>query len=287
MACERGLPCGTPLGQGPKLAAPKDGRTAPAGMVGAPPELAALATDVKRLAVEAQRVWGDVPYDRRMFERLRRQAAQPATDAFRMTTEEAKQFVTGTVTHVTAAYVKARELAALPVQSPTHRDQVRATQRRLAQSARAMLDHATRALEEAAARAGGGTSGLGVVCGGACIAGIVVVASVAVIVAGATIYSWNQSASELDAAMEVADQICRGSAGGCSSAERARIIQDLRMPDPVSRGVENLTGPLGRAFGTVALVVGIGGALTVAGWAFLRFTDTGRRISARVQRRLA
>ena len=117
-----------------------------------------------------------------------------------------------------------------------------ASQRQLARSARMMLDAATRALTEARHQ-GSGTSGLGFVCLGACIASIAAIAAgIAILVTGALIYSWAQSSSELRAAMLYADRICRETPGGCTPEQRAALVRDLRMPDAVTAGVLNITG---------------------------------------------
>ncbi len=275
--CALNLPCGTPLGQA-KGGAP----SLPGSVAGADPALRQLADDVKVLAQQANAAWGNVTLNQTLYDRLKRQATQPATGTFRLTPAEAKQFVTGTVVDVTAAYVKGMQLANVAAPTAARRNQLLATQRQLAQTARRMLNQATQALEGSRPErpvSGVGVGGLGFACGGACIAAIAVVAAgVAILIAGAAVYSWAQSASELRSAMTMAERICNETPGGCTSAERAALIRELRMPDPISRGVENVTRGLGEGLRTTVMVVGIGGAVVLAGYAWLRLTPTGRRL---------
>lgn len=274
-ACEHDLPCGTPMGT-----TKGGGGAAPGNVVGVDPSVEVLGNAVKALAQHSHAAFGEVRLNRTLYDRLKRQAAQPAQDSFRLTPAEAKQFVTGTVVDVTAAYVKARELGTLTAANPTRRDQLMATQRQLARTGQAMLDQATRALDSARHEGqGGGTSGLGFVCGGACIATIAVIAAgIAILITGALVYSWAQSASELQSAMTMADRICRETPGGCTPQQRAHLIRELRMPDPISRGVENVTQGIGQGLRTTVIVLGVGGAVSLGVYAWLRLTPAGRRV---------
>lgn len=292
-ACAVGLPCGAPLGDaklttGGPGGSKEPGGSVPAGQVGTVPELEALARDVKALAQQAQAAWGDVALNRTLYDRLKRQASAPATGTFQFTGREAQQFVTGTVVDVTAAYVKAHELAVLAAPTAARRDQLRATQRQLAQSARRMLDQALAVLRSARPAHATATSGLGLEP--LTILAIAAVVTAVILASGAAVYSWVQASSELNAAMVAADRICRETPGGCTAAQRAAIVNSLRMPDPITEGVRNVTRGIGSGLETVIVVLGIGGAVSLVGWAWLRFSKSGRRVSARmaqgIERRL-
>jgi hypothetical protein len=286
-ACTRGLPCGTPVAG---LGTAKDVGTKPSAPstsgppVGADPSLESVANDVKALAQQAYASWGDVTLNRTLYDRLKRQAAAPATSAFRFTAEEAKQFVTGTIVDVSAAYVKGRELAALTAPTSTRRDQLMAAQRDIARAARGMLDAAVSALQGAQPASGSGTSGLGI----APIAVFAIIAvGVAILAAGAAVYAWVQSSNELNAAMIYADRICAETPGGCTPALRAQLVRDLRMPDAVTSGVLEVSRGLGEGLKTTVIVVGVGGAVVLGLWGWLRFSRTGQRLRARMAGRAA
>lgn len=233
--------------------------------------VALLGADVTELARRATEIMGGVRFDRNAYEAMQIAAAarpgESASDQLarvqarfsRMNPEEIKQFVAGTVGQVASAVVRARQLAAVPVDSVAARDANHQLQATVIDPARAMWQAASEVLRGMQVVQHQGQAGLGLwpipVLVAIVVAGAVLGAS-----AIAALTYWADAGRRLEYASVEADRICRD-AGGCSPEQAAAIRRQLQL-GPWDTAAEAFGKSAGRGL-TIGLAVG--GTVAVVG----------------------
>lgn len=227
--------------------------------------VALLGADVTALARRATEIMGGVRFDRSAYEAMQiaisARPGESASDQLervqqrfaRMNPNEIRQFVAGTVGQVASAVVRARQLAAVPVDSVAARDANHQLQASVIEPARAMWQAASEVLRGMqTVQQHQGQAGLGLWPIPVIIA-IVVAGAVLGASAIAALTYWADAGRRLEYASVEADRICRD-AGGCSPEQATAIRRQLQL-GPWDTAAEAFGQAAGRGL-TIGLAVG-------------------------------
>lgn len=235
---------------------------APAGPVAG---IAMVTATVRAMVADARRMFGEETFDPANFDRLRsRVLAGERID--RLTREETRDFVLGTIAQMIDAVARATQLSQVTVSGLLGRNENWSTQNSLLGPAALMGDKAREILRDARpVTASGAASGLGLAFLAAIPVGAWVAGTVIAIVLGsaaiAAMTYWADASRRYQSASREADRIC--AAAGCSAAERARIVRELSGSGVFETAVSAVSTGVGQGLGDAAKILIVGG--TAAG----------------------
>jgi len=250
--------------------------------------VALLGADVSDLARRAAQLMGGVQFNRRAYERMQLEAtARPGEspgDALervsqrfeRMSGDEVKQFIAGTVGQVASAVVRAKQLAELSVVTTAERNANHERQALVIEPARAMWQAASEVLRNMqAVQQQSAQSGLGIVIAPVVLVALVIAGAVLGATAIAALTYWADAGRRLEYASAEADRIC-SDAGGCNPEQAAAIRQRLQL-GPWDSAAAAFGESAGRGL-TVGLAVG-GSVAFVAVIGYLGYRHFEKRLS--------
>lgn len=236
------------------------GQTTTPGVAGPVNGISDLETDLKTLVQRAVATFGSqVSFSKSSFDALRQKITDKGQSLDQLTRAELQTFVAGTIAQVAGAVVRAKQLAALTVQTSTAREQNQAAQAALIGPARMMYDTASEVLRNLTPVTPAGTSGLGIAP-----LIIIAIAVVAVALGAAAIVAisyWVDSSKRLEYASQQADAICRSATPPCTATQRAQIQHELAL-GPYDQAAQVFTGAIGAGISNTITYIGLaaGGA---------------------------